>query len=102
MPISVEQDDTRFQVRLEGEIGLGEAVELKRTLLEGLASGRKLHLDMECAGAIDVTFMQLLQSALREARGAGTGIALNLSGAAENALRNAGFRPLVEAAAWSG
>lgn len=91
MPVSVEQDETRCVIRLEGEVGVAEAAELKRLLREGLASGRKLHLDLERVEAIDVTFMQLLHAALRETDRAGEGLGLRLSEAAEIAFRGAGF-----------
>ena len=102
LPASVEQDETRFVIRLEGGIGVSDAAELKRLLVEGLASGQMLHLDLEGAGEIDVTFMQLLQAALCAADQAGTGRAMHLSEAAEIALQGAGFGPCIEAAGWSG
>lgn len=102
MPASVEQDEKRFVIRLEGETGLPEAAELKRLLVEALASGRTLHLDLEGAVEIDVTCMQLLQAALRETDRAGTGMAVHMSEAAEIALRGAGFGPCIETAGWSG
>jgi hypothetical protein len=102
LPVSVEQDESRFVIRLEGEVGMSDAAELKRVFLEALASGRKLHLDLEQIAEIDVTFMQLLQAVLAETDRAGTGLAMRLSEAAENALRGAGFARCVEAAGWSG
>lgn len=105
MPVSVEQDETRCLIRLEGEIGVTGAAELKSLLLEGLSSGRKLQLDMEQideVGEIDVTVMQLLQASLREADRAGTAMAVRMSEAAETALRDAGFGAVIEAAGWTG
>ena len=102
MPFSVEKDEARCLIRLEGEIGLSEAVELKALLIEGLASGRKLHLDLERAEQIDVTFMQLLQAVLLEAYRAGVELAMRMSEAAEIALLGAGFSPCVETRGWTG
>lgn len=102
MPASVVQDDARFLIRLEGEIGVSDAAELKNLLLEGLASGRKVHLDLEQAKEIDVTFMQLWQAALREAGRAGQQIEMRLSEAAQVALRRAGLAPGAVGDGWGG
>jgi len=102
LPVSVEKDETRRLIRLEGAIGMKEATELKSLLVEGLASGQKLHLDLQRVEEIDVTFMQLLQATLREADRAGKGVAMRMSEAAEIALRDSGFGSCVEAAGWTG
>ena len=98
MPLSVEQDETRCVVRLEGEIGVSEAVELKSLLLEGLVSGLKLHLNLERINEIDVSCMQLLYATLRETGRSGAGLAIRMSETAETALRSAGFGPCIESA----
>lgn len=84
MPIRVEQDDCRFLIWLEGEAGLAEAAELKGALIEGLASGRKVCLDLQQAESIDVAIIQLAYAAGRE-------VELRLSNAAEQAFENAGL-----------
>jgi ABC-type transporter Mla MlaB component len=101
LPVSVEKDEARYLIRLEGEVGLAEAAELKSLLLEGLASGRTLQLDLKRIAEIDVTVMQLLQAALREADQAGTVMTARMSEAAESALRGAGFGIVIEAAGWT-
>jgi ABC-type transporter Mla MlaB component len=100
LSVSVEQEETRCVVRLDGETGLSEAAELKRLLLEGLASGQTLHLDLERLNEIDVAVMQLLQATLRETGHRGTSLAVQLSEAADIALRGAGFGPCMDAAGW--
>jgi hypothetical protein len=104
LPVSVKQDEARCIVCLEGEIGVSDAAELKRLLLEGLASGRKLHLDMERIddiGELDVTFMQLLYATLRETGRSGAGLVMRLSREAEIALQAAGFGQFIESGGWT-
>ena len=78
-------------IRLAGELTLTFAVELKNLLLQGLASGNDLRLDLEQAEEIDITLMQLLWAAGREADRKGAGIAIQVSDAAATAAREAGF-----------
>ena len=78
-------------IRLEGELTLASAAGLKQRLLEWVASGQDLELDMEKVEQIDVTLLQLLVAAAREAAHQGTGITVRASTAAESAARDAGF-----------
>ena len=59
--------ETDLLIKLEGAVNLASAEELKSLLLEGLVSGRDVHLDLERAEEIDVTVLQLLWAAGREA-----------------------------------
>lgn len=87
----MERHDGHPLIRLEGECTLTSAAELKSLLLEGLAAGGDLRLDLEGAEEIDITIMQLLWAAGREARRAGSAIAIAVSEAAGRAAREAGF-----------
>lgn len=78
-------------IRLAGELTLTSAAELKNLLLQGLASGNDLRLDLEQAEAIDITVMQLLWAAGREADRKGASLAIQMSDAAATAARDAGF-----------
>jgi MFS superfamily sulfate permease-like transporter len=78
-------------IRLENTVSFTSADELKKLLLEGLASGKTLQLDLERAEEIDVTVMQLLWAAEREAARAGLGLVSRVSEAAAAAAREAGF-----------
>jgi MFS superfamily sulfate permease-like transporter len=89
--VTEEQHATHLLIRLEGAVNFASAEELKRMLLEGLASGRDLQLDLERAEEIDVTVMQLLWAAEREAARTGLGIVSRVSEAAATAARDAGF-----------
>jgi len=76
MPVTLDQGEGRCVIRLDGEINIGSAAELKELLLQALASGRELRIDLEHATELDVTALQLLWAAEREARGSSRGFTL--------------------------
>jgi anti-anti-sigma regulatory factor len=55
-------------LRLAGELEIGSAVELKAQLLEALALGQPIQLELEAVTAVDLTGLQLLTGAERAAR----------------------------------
>lgn len=71
MQVTLEQSETLCSLRLEGETSIASAAELKAVLLRGLASGTGLRVDLAGATALDVTALQLLWAAEREARRSG-------------------------------
>jgi anti-anti-sigma regulatory factor len=87
----MEQQESQPVIRLEGEFTMTSATELKNVLLECLASGNDLRLDLSQAEEIDITLMQLLWAAGHEALRKGTGIVVQVSDAAATAARDAGF-----------
>lgn len=72
MPVTLEQSAALSVIRMEGEINIGCAAELKGLLLKELASGRELRVDVGQATELDVTALQLLWAAEREARKSAT------------------------------
>jgi anti-anti-sigma factor len=76
MAVTLDQSEALCVLRLEGEINIASAAELKRLLLQALASGRELRVDLEGATEVDVTALQLLWAGEREARGSGRGFTL--------------------------
>jgi anti-anti-sigma regulatory factor len=68
VPIRLEENKERCSIHLEDEINIACARELKNLLLQGLASGKDLSVELERATELDVTAMQLLFAAEREAR----------------------------------
>lgn len=76
MPVTLEQDEAVCLVRLEGEVNIASAMEMKKLLLEALGCGKELRVEVEHATDLDVTVLQLLWAAGREARRAGTGFTL--------------------------
>jgi anti-anti-sigma regulatory factor len=73
MPVTLEQSETQRLIRLEGAINIACAAELKALLLRALGSGREVCVSLEGATELDVTAVQLLWAAEREAREAGNG-----------------------------
>jgi anti-sigma B factor antagonist len=94
LPVTTERHATHSLVRVEGELTITSAAELKEALLAALAAGTNLHLDLERAETIDVTVMQLLWAAGREADRTGIALACRLSEAAAAMAREAGFERL--------
>jgi anti-anti-sigma factor len=92
--ITLDRNESQCLVRLQGEVDVSSAAELKAILLEALASGRELRVDLERTTELDVTALQLLWAAEREAGGSGVGFSL-LGGVAEEisvALSDVGFK----------
>jgi anti-anti-sigma regulatory factor len=78
---------------LEGEFNIASAVELKQALLQGLAAGMDLHLDLEQLANIEITAMQLFWAAGKEAARTGVNFVVPVTEAAGRAAREAGFEP---------
>ena len=76
MPVTLDQNEGQCLIRLEGEIDVACATELKKVLLQALASGQQLRVDLERATEVDITALQLLWALDREARGSGRGCTL--------------------------
>jgi anti-anti-sigma regulatory factor len=91
MPITVKQSERDWIIRIDGQATLASAGELKALLLEWLAAGKNLQLDLEGAEDIDIPVMQLLWVAAREAALTGVEITCRASRAAAAALRDSGF-----------
>jgi hypothetical protein len=91
VPLIVEQKETTCLIRLEGDCGVMAAGELRRGLIEWLAAGKDLELDLGSAGDIDVAVLQLLWSAEREVAQHGSKLVSRLSETALQISREAGF-----------
>jgi len=63
-------------VHLEGDVGIVNAAELKKLILQTLATGKDLGVDLEQANQLDVTALQLLWVLAREARASGRKLVL--------------------------
>jgi anti-anti-sigma regulatory factor len=87
----MERRETDCLIRVEGAVSLASAAELKALLLEGLALGTDIQLDLEQAGAIDIAVMQIFLAAGMEADRLGVKLASNVSEAAAASARDAGF-----------
>lgn len=93
LPVIIEQTENGSLIRMEGQLTVPSAEALKSVLLEGLATGGSLALDLERVTEIGITTLQLLWAAGREASRKGTTISIRASEAAERAARDAGFGP---------
>ncbi len=71
MPIALEQCEESSLVRLVGVIDISCAAELKTLLLQALGSGNEVRVSLDQTSYLDVTAIQLLWAATREANRAG-------------------------------
>lgn len=76
MPITLDQDETLCLIRLEGDINVTFAAELKTILLQALGTAKDVRLNLERVTELDVTAVQLFWAALQEAKKAGVGFTL--------------------------
>ena len=91
MPVTMETREVNSLLRLEGTVNVTSAEQLKGLLLAGLAAGKELQVNLELAEEIDITVMQLLWAAEREAACAGIAMVSLVSEAAAMAARDVGF-----------
>jgi hypothetical protein len=91
VPAVMEPHAGYLLIRFEGECTIGSVAEAKTVLLEGLAFAKDLRLDLDRMEEIDITFMQLIWAACREAGRTGASIAMRVPHAIEMSARQAGF-----------
>ncbi len=91
MPVALEQHEGLCIFHFEGEINIISAAQFKVDLGKALASRAELRLDLERATELDVTALQLLWAAEREA--CGIGRAFTVSGAIPDGI----LRAVIEA-----
>jgi anti-anti-sigma regulatory factor len=83
-------------LRIEGEVTIASAGEIKSLLLEALTSGKELRVKLDQATELDVTVMQLLYAAQRDASLSGIRFSVEgqLSECLSVAMVDAGFEKL--------
>ena len=91
MQVTLEKHELGWRIRMDGNVTVSSAQELKEMLLEWLAARMRLELDLDSAEEIDVTILQLLWAASREAAHAGIEIAIHASPAVLAAVHESGF-----------
>ncbi len=75
MSIALSQTEDASAIRLEGAIDISSAAELKAALLDAVKSGKRIDVSLAQAGDLDVTAVQLLWAAKREAEQNGVAFA---------------------------
>lgn len=91
MSVTLALQESHSLIRLEGEYTLVSAAELKEALLEALAIGKDLHLNLEALENLDISAMQLLWAARKEAQRPGVKFVLAMPEAMVRTVREAGF-----------
>lgn len=101
LPVTFDRTVQPTVIRLEGEIDIAVAAALKTFLLEALASEKETRISMEAATGMDVTAVQLLWAAERQAAASATVLTIDgpIPEALSRAVRDAGFErfPFVDA-----
>lgn len=98
MPVSLQQEGALIRIRLEGAIDIGCAQELKELLVQGLKTGSEVRIQLAEATDLDVTAVELLWAAKREARASGVVFAFEgrAPGPVSAALAAAGLETFAE------
>ena len=91
MNVTVERKNRDRLIRLEGSVSLASVGELKALLLEWLAAGNDLELDLDRVEEFDLTALQLLCAAAREASRIGVRIVTRASNPVITTVCDAGF-----------
>jgi anti-anti-sigma factor len=100
--VVLTNDEAQCEVRLSGELGIAGSTELKAILVEAISSGKKIVVDLEQAADVDVTGVQLLWAAAREAKQKNLQLTFaRASDALRSAARDMGFDDFLTAAAGS-
>ena len=68
MPVTFDPAAQPVLIRLEGEIDIAVAAQLRTHLMGALASGRDVRIAVEKVTSLDITAVQLLWAAERQAR----------------------------------
>jgi hypothetical protein len=91
--VTYEEGGAISTLRLEAEVGIRDALELKRILFDALASKKELHVNVENATELDVTVFQLLRAAACQAQAANLRIYLegNVTETVSSAYVDAGL-----------
>ena len=87
MPVTLGQKDALTFIQLEGAVDISCAAELKELLIERLKSGAAVCVSLESATVLDVTAVQLLWAAAREAQR--VGVEFGFKGQTPEAVRSA-------------
>ena len=93
MAFSLEHRENAGVIRIDGPADIAIAADLKQVLLDALTGSKAVEISLDSCIEIDVTAVQLLWAAEREARSLNIGFTLegNLPDSIGTALKDAGF-----------
>jgi len=93
VPVAFEREENLSWIRLEGEVGIGSAAELKDILVQALGSGKQVRVSLQSVTELDVTAVELLWAARREAKASSVAFAIEtpVPPMVTSALLQAGF-----------
>jgi len=91
MPLTLLREESRWLIRMEGQITLTSAGELKQLLIEWSSARKDLEFDLQGVEEIDIPIMQLLWVAAREAVPLAVKVTACASESAAAAARDSGF-----------
>jgi len=77
LPITLQSSEKACVIQLEDDIDVTCAAEFKQLLMEAFTARKDIQVNLDRAGDLDVTAMQLLWAAAREARKAGTSFSMS-------------------------
>lgn len=97
MGITLDESKSKVVIGLAGAVDISSAAELKTLLLQALNSGKKVCVSLNKATTLDVTAVELLWAAEREAGKANTGFSFTGPAPAEvsAALGEAGLHQFI-------
>jgi anti-anti-sigma regulatory factor len=87
VPVTLGQKDALAFIQLEGAVDISCAAELKELLIERLRTGKAVCVSLESTTVLDVTAVQLLWAAAREAQR--VNVEFGYKGQAPEAVRRA-------------
>jgi len=91
--ITFEERESTSLICLEGAVDIASAAEMKSVLLNALTSQKEIRLTLQCATELDITALQMLYSAERDASKTGVPLALegSVPGEISVAMTDAGL-----------
>jgi anti-anti-sigma factor len=101
MAINADSQDGTQYIRLTEAIDIAQAAELKRILIDAIASSSRVRISVSGVTVIDVTAVQLLWASVLHASSAGTDLAVEgpLSKEVERSLVCTGIYPILNSVA---
>jgi ABC-type transporter Mla MlaB component len=77
VPVTLEREDELSTIRLEGEVGIASAADLKSQLIQALGCGKQVRVSLQSVTDLDVTAVELLWAARREAKASSVAFAID-------------------------